>query len=119
MDAAVRAVKEWVGSLADDTQIAEALADLGQPNVAALSILRQRRADMVLNMGGSLSVYRDVTIQITAEQLAGVDLIIGQLEGVLGVGASQVSVAGLTRRSERHLRGIYERYDPNPTLFGR
>lgn len=101
MNADTRTVKEWVGALADDATIAEALVDLVDPRKAALSILRQRRADMAANMGGTLAVYRDVTISITAEQLAELDKLIAGLESILGTGDSVVSVGSLDRRSER------------------
>lgn len=103
--AEIRQVRDWVGSAPDDLAIQQAITDTGTIKAAALSLLRQRRADMNLNMGGKLAVARDVTIEITPDQLNRVDAIIHQLEAELGTGPGQVTVARLTHRSERSLRG--------------
>lgn len=102
----IRSVRNWTGRQPSDTDIQQAITDTGTLDLAALSILKQRRADMV-SQPGKLAVAGDVTVETTPAQLAALDAQIGALEKLTGTGPARVTVSTLTRRSERNSVGCW------------
>lgn len=96
--AEIEAVRDWVGSEPDDAAIGGALARSGgDPDRAALSILRRRRNDMLTDPV-DYSVAGDHS-RSYAENLARLDRLIGRLAVLCGDDAdgSTVTVGRLVR----------------------
>lgn len=93
-------IRSWCGSttgtsgdLHDSSDLDARMSRLGSPEAVSLEILRERRADMLSNPL-SFQVQGDYS-EDRAENLRALDVLIGQLERL--VGAPSVSVSKLRR----------------------
>lgn len=91
--ASLRVIREWVGSQPDDDALDDAFDDAGTLNGAALSILRQRRADLLV--GKAWGVPGDY--YEGAANLSALDRQIADLEALVGTGAGVLTVGSITR----------------------
>ena len=102
-------IREWAGTNVgtvgaarfDDVDITDRLGRLADPLIVALSVLRQIRADYLVDPA-SITLVGDYSHDVAAN-LAELNRRIGELERATGdpLGASQVTVAHLSRRSRR------------------
>lgn len=94
------AIRQWTGSTPDDAALETVYLATGSTvEGAALSVLRTRRADLLT---GALSwaVEGDYREDRTGN-LSGIDALIAELEGALGVGAGTMTVSRLVRCDQR------------------
>lgn len=102
MDAAILGqIRDWVGSQPDDATVESFYSRLGNGTVetAALSILRQRRADLEANPE-TFNVQGDYS-QSTGKNLDSLNSRIGQLEALTGYGGDVLTTGVLARCDDR------------------